>query len=333
MIYWFVLVVLIIIMVVTFAVYSHVHKSDSSERFPQKLTIGQYHQTAHPWISSDIWSELVDNKSSYFLRSNEDNYPSVQKLKKWMDNCSSDQIVIIINNQIDVSLPGEIGDDQILEHSKLKCLYVTNPDRVHHKIKGIPIGLKWQFASTHLYGEDKTRLRKIYSQVSKNSDQVAHLLYHVPRINKIWIRPMANSNSTTTQYKKINQALKTPRADIMKRLQCKNIEYDESLLSPQEYFQKLKSFRFVISPAGNGLDSHSHWEALLAGCIPIIAHSYLDSLYSDLPVWFVSDWQEITDDSIDEKSQYFLNTRWNLDKIFADWWKNQISSAIVKKNY
>jgi len=51
---------------------------------------------------------------------------------------------------------------------------------------------------------------------------------------------------------------------------------------------------FVISPHGRALDCYRTWEALLAGCIPVVKTSPIDYLYRDLPVAVVADWNEIT---------------------------------------
>ena len=167
----------------------------------------------------------------------------------------------------------------------------------------------------------------VYQTVARNATDVRRLFANKSRVSKVWIRPMANTNSTTQNYQKINSALDTPRDQIRNIMtRHKNIEFTKDYLSVEAYFQKLQHYRFVISPAGNGLDCHAHWEALLAGCIPIIPHSYLDSLFDNLPVWLLSDWNEITDESIIEKSKFFSDKdNWIFEKCFADWWKDHIN--------
>lgn len=38
-----------------------------------------------------------------------------------------------------------------------------------------------------------------------------------------------------------------------------------SLIDHTQYFEILPSYKFVVSPEGNGLDCHRHYEALIAG--------------------------------------------------------------------
>lgn len=53
--------------------------------------------------------------------------------------------------------------------------------------------------------------------------------------------------------------------------------------------------RFVVSPWGEGPDCHRTWEALAAGCIPIVrVHPGLANLFTNEPVLTVMDWSELT---------------------------------------
>jgi hypothetical protein len=40
------------------------------------------------------------------------------------------------------------------------------------------------------------------------------------------------------------------------------------------YIRKLKEYKYIISPPGNGIDCHRNWEAIYCGCIPIVLESY-----------------------------------------------------------
>ena len=65
--------------------------------------------------------------------------------------------------------------------------------------------------------------------------------------------------------------------------------------------------RFVLSPAGHGLDCHRTWEALCLGCIPIVRTSPLDVLWEGLPVWVVNSWSEVTEKTMERKAEEFDN--------------------------
>lgn len=68
------------------------------------------------------------------------------------------------------------------------------------------------------------------------------------------------------------------------------------------YFNALPSYKFVISPEGNGIDCHRHYEALMAGCIPIIEeHEGIREKYKGCPVLYTKDYSEITPAYLEQK--------------------------------
>lgn len=47
------------------------------------------------------------------------------------------------------------------------------------------------------------------------------------------------------------------------------------------------TFKYAVTPRGNGWDTHRVWEALFLGVIPILTHSPLDPTYEGLPILLV----------------------------------------------
>lgn len=137
---------------------------------------------------------------------------------------------------------------------------------------------------------------------------------------------MANSNYNTKNYTKNNNALRTNRHDIYNII--KNNEYIYNVkekLNLNNYLKLLTKYRFVISHAGNGLDSHSTYEALLCGCIPIVPKSTLSKLYTGLPVLQINDWNDLNNINIDNLINKMLSKEYNFDKMFYDYWKTTIN--------
>jgi hypothetical protein len=93
-----------------------------------------------------------------------------------------------------------------------------------------------------------------------------------------------------------------------------------------EYYLELKKHRFLISPPGNGLDTHSTWEALLAGCIPILPKSALDPIFEDLPVWLVENWEDVTDENVNKKVEELTapDKKYKWGKLFVHYWEQEI---------
>jgi len=71
----------------------------------------------------------------------------------------------------------------------------------------------------------------------------------------------------------------------------------------EKFLEALVSHRFVLCPPGNGVDTHRMWESLLAGAIPVVMRSPAMKPFSDLPILFVNDYREVTNE--------LLETAWN----------------------
>ncbi len=72
----------------------------------------------------------------------------------------------------------------------------------------------------------------------------------------------------------------------------------ETMEKRVEFYRTLKRAKFAICPQGTGLDTHRVYECIFLGVIPIVMTSALDKLYKELPIWIVSNWNEITDESM-----------------------------------
>jgi hypothetical protein len=65
-------------------------------------------------------------------------------------------------------------------------------------------------------------------------------------------------------------------------------------LTPDEFRSKVSRSLFVLSPAGNGLDCHRTWESIYLDSLPVVMKGSLAaSLTAQLPIWEVSDWDEV----------------------------------------
>jgi hypothetical protein len=88
-------------------------------------------------------------------------------------------------------------------------------------------------------------------------------------------------------------------------------------LHPSEYFQSLPSYKFVISPEGNGIDCHRHYEALIAGCIPIVEyHLGIAGKYGNCPILYTRDYSEITPEYLEAKYAEMIDKEYDFSKLF-----------------
>lgn len=93
------------------------------------------------------------------------------------------------------------------------------------------------------------------------------------------------------------------------------------ILEPNDYFKSLPQYKFVISPEGNGIDCHRHYESLMAGCIPIVEDSELiRKKYGNTPILYTRDYSEITETYLTRKYEEMLKTQWDFSKLFLGYW-------------
>jgi hypothetical protein len=85
-------------------------------------------------------------------------------------------------------------------------------------------------------------------------------------------------------------------------------------LSLDDFYKKLKTYKYCISPRGTGIDTHRLYESLLYGVIPIVVKSDLDDLYSKFPILLVEKWEDVTFDFLQDEYET------NLAK-YLDWYK------------
>jgi len=88
-------------------------------------------------------------------------------------------------------------------------------------------------------------------------------------------------------------------------------------LKPLQYFRGLANYKFIISPEGNGIDCHRHYEAIAAGCIPIIEeNSFMRRKYKNLPVLYTKDYSEINTDYLEKKYEEMLDQKYDFSPMF-----------------
>lgn len=123
------------------------------------------------------------------------------------------------------------------------------------------------------------------------------------------------------------------RDSILKTLQQNNI-FNQRVDSI-EYFKILPTYKFIISPEGNGIDCHRHYEALMAGCIPIVEyHKGIREKYKGCPVLYTNDYSEITEKYLLQKYEEMIDKEYDFSKLFLSTYPENIKTQIIENgNY
>ena len=83
-------------------------------------------------------------------------------------------------------------------------------------------------------------------------------------------------------------------------------EVHEQRVSFSVFLYNLSQSKFMICPRGNAIDCHRNWEVLYMRRVPVMKrHPYLEELYKDLPVLFVNDYSEVTEELLIENDNLY----------------------------
>lgn len=229
--------------------------------------------------------------------------------------------VIIIESDV-INLKTQWLDNSLINH----C-YTWNKSMEHPKLSCLPIGLNFD------------RQHKIMDEWLKQNDSIDSIDYD----NTKWLA-VNNSPQTNSIRGKLSEKAKTEWIDFCDVLPFINpIEsyWEKSCIegrikinvSNPECYDIMKKYKFILSPAGAGEDTHRTWEALYVGCIPIVQSSHLNELYEDLPVLVIKDWNVINKTFLEEQYKIIqekkMKNEYKMEKIYLDYWLRKIRKPVI----
>ena len=98
---------------------------------------------------------------------------------------------------------------------------------------------------------------------------------------------------------------------------------------------ELQQYKFIVSPEGNGIDCHRHYESLMAGCIPILERNPLtEEKYKECPVLWTTDYSEITLPYLEKVYKEMLNKTYDFSCLFLSHYDAKTQEYIkISANY
>lgn len=98
------------------------------------------------------------------------------------------------------------------------------------------------------------------------------------------------------------------------------------------YFKALPNYKFVISPEGNGRDTHRTYEALMAGCIPIVEDDpQVRRKYDGCPILYTRTYSEITPAYLNEKYAAMIDQPYDFSRLYLSFY-GPAEQAIIKES-
>ena len=187
---------------------------------------------------------------------------------------------------------------------KPKCIkkwYAINPTFKHTDLIPIPLGLK-----THsgCYLESRYMTEWFCTQIARLQNKEKQF-----KVYCNWNLTNLNRNGLI---------------DILSKNKIPFVH--ESNLPFYSYVENMASCKFVLSPPGNGIDCHRTWEALYAGCIPIVIDDYIYDNWTSLPIIKLKTFNDLTLDILNK----FHKTNYIDNMLNIDYWKKIINYGYAK---
>jgi len=234
------------------------------ERFPNL-----FRPSSKPYLSGDSLRKMSDH---VFDESKTFNPNDV----------SQEDIVFLSDNLIDIFFK--------YYHSKINVKYILithNSDRniTNHEYKYIDKNIiHWFAQNLEISNKEKISLMPV------GLENLRRLKFG----RKKWFKNLSIKNNDIlfsfnlyTNYLKRQSAFETLDNNLSFKI----------FSNTEEYFENLKKSKFVISPEGNGLDTHRIWEALILNTFPIMIKSNFTKNLKKLgvPGIYLNSWDELLD--------------------------------------
>ncbi len=290
---------LLLLLCLTFSLFSHERAS------------------SYPYLSGDTWRFFADWRLSKDEGFNPEDvqlgdtifveYDMLKRFgRRYLPKIKNRFVLITPNCESGTDNPQPGAYSKFLDSNKLAAWFVQNIDREPtDKLIPIPIGLANQVWD---HGQISV-LEPIVSTAAPSGSEKRDCFVYV------------NFSIGT------NPKERQPCLDHFTALSNVVVKQPSSFAS---YLEDLSHTAFVASPPGNGQDCHRTWEALLMGCYPIVMSSTLNPLYEDLPVVVVSDWDEVTEEFLQQKREEFKERSWNYEKLYAPYWFQKV--FVIQQN-
>ena len=225
----------------------------------------------------------------------------VKDLFSKLKNINNLKNLKLITSQTDHSITNELFK---LKPNCISQWYSINVNFSSPDLIPIPLGLS---------NENEKNLNiKHFSKLKENKN----------KIDKIYVNFQSNTN-----YLK--------RSKQLKRFKNKSfVHVDEPNLKLDDYAEQLNSYKFILCPEGNGIDTHRVWESLILKTIPVVKRSdFIENLMKfGIPMLIVEEWEELYEINEDDLSIFYKKYAKQLienDYLKLEFWIDLINQSKV----
>lgn len=270
--------------------------------------------SSSPFLAGDTYRKLADflyddtylcsaEEINCFKKSKIDSsrahplvFVSSWKLEGFVENVLSKISIpfVLITHQGDVNIKTDFHKS-ILANKNLLHWFAQNCELTGKKITPLPIGLedRWRHNAGAVADFKKSKY--------KNNPKESKILFG--------FSICTNPESRTPCFLALS---KNPNAQQIYRAPSAHL-----------YRRKLSMYKFVASPAGNGLDCHRTWEAIYLGVVPIVENNTMNKSFKKLGLPMI----------LIDKEKWSELSKWTQEtmekKFAAEWEKADLSSMWI----
>ena len=210
--------------------------------------------------------------------------------------------------------PGKVCDISVIGHSDypvtdeiaklFRLIFCINRNTNKQNVMGLPLGITNDCDDSPIhpiYGNRKIMVEVFSENIIK--DNLAYINFNVrtfPVERKLIVDMFSDISKIGTP--------------------------EDTIEGRTKYLREIKSCKFVFCPRGNGIDTHRIWETLYMGSIPIVKYEEAHHLFTDLPILFINNWNEINENYLNIKYNEMINKDWNMDKLKQSYWNEFIET-------
>jgi len=227
---------------------------------------------------------------------------------------------VLVTGDSDLCVPKEALSKEetlILLNSKLLLKWYTQNSRVqeNNKIIQMPIGLDYHTILRNPNCSWRLSQEGILPKQQENIliDIIKSAKPFYERNTKIYV----NFTIKSDRFNQRQSALDTIPNELM--------DINTNFIVRSQTWKNMINYTFVLSPTGIGLDCHRTWEALCLGCIPIVCVKEFTTMFNELPVLVISNWNEVTKELLENTIKDFKNRTFNKEKLTLKYWIRNIT--------
>jgi len=238
---------------------------------------------------------------------------------------------IVLLTGYDTVSPAVPGYEKIIENPNILHWFLQNYDldpkyRLNGQASIMPLGFNFHkldprsdntstdMGLPSILGNQQLTMKVIRDDLPKLKDRPyqAYANFHL-NMDTFLRDPMAKTRANARQ-------------DALDQLKPKPyVTFESKQIPRNEVWRNLKNYAFEVSPRGNGIDCHRTYEGIFFNTIPIIKTTSIDSLFEDLPVVIVNDWDEVTEENLKLwKKKYQDKVDGEIpEKLYAAYWEKR----------